>query len=287
MESFTRSGLHFPVRDTVPAGTRNGTVVLLHGFPQGPSSWDAVVPLLVEAGHRVVVPTLRGYAPSARPNGVAAYAAVELDDDLAALIGGIGDGPVHLVGHDWGAIIAWSFAASHPDLLRSVTGVSVPPLKAFLQGLQNPRQLKSSWYVGFFQVPGLVERAVSSGFGRSRLIAALTASGQTEERAARDIDALLTSEGGLTAAVNYYRAIRLSRGKHRGDITAPAMFVCSTGDTAITSAATRSAARSTSGAYRSATLLGVSHWIPEEAPGELAALVLDHVGGSRQRSLQR
>ena len=278
MESFRRAGLKFPVRDDAASGDRQGTIVLLHGFPQGPSSWDAVVPLLADAGYRVVVPTLRGYAASNRPAGVAAYAARELDDDVAALIGELGDGPVHLVGHDWGANIAWSFAARRPELLVTVTGVSVPPIAAYVRGLQNPRQLKASWYVGAFTIPGLIEGTVATGLGKRQLIAALRASGQTSERATRDIEALLDSDGGLTAALNYYRAARIGLRERRGRITTPAMFVWSTGDTAITSAATRTAARCVAGNYRSSTLLGVSHWIPEEAPVELATVILEHAG---------
>lgn len=279
MEHFVRSGLTFPVLDTAPTGPRASlaTMVLLHGFPQGPAAWDAVVPRLTGAGYRVVVPTLRGYAASARPRGVASYSADELGADLEALVGALG-GPVHLVGHDWGASIAWLFAARRPELLRSVTGVSVPPLKALLQGLRNPRQLRASAYIAALAVPGLVERAAGRKLGRRGLRAALAASGQTPERVDRDLAPLLASPAALTAAVSYYRAARIAPREHPGDITVPALFVWSTGDTAITSAATRSAARCVAGSYRGATLPGVSHWIPEEAPAQLSGLILEHAG---------
>jgi len=142
---FTRDGLVFDVRDTGPP---DGTpVLLLHGFPQDSRSWDAVSPLLHARGYRTIAPDQRGYSPGARPRPRRAYRASELTGDIVELIEVAGLGPVHLVGHDWGAAVAWGLAAARPDLLRSLTALSVPHPAAFVQSLLTSSQALKSWYI--------------------------------------------------------------------------------------------------------------------------------------------
>jgi pimeloyl-ACP methyl ester carboxylesterase len=260
-----------------PAGA--DTVVLLHGFPQRSSSWDAVVPLLTGTGLRCVRMDQRGYSPGARPRGRSAYRLSELVDDAVALIQDTGAGrPVHLVGHDWGAAVAWATAAARPDLLRSLTALSVPHPAAFRRALLTSRQVLASWYMLAFQPPWLAERLLAArrdGTPSPRLVRALVGQGQRPELAERDASAMDSAT--LTGALAWYRALPLSGGLRVRPVTVPTMMVWSDGDRAITGYAARGSRRYCRGPYRFEELAGVSHWIPDEAPAELAGLLVDHL----------
>jgi pimeloyl-ACP methyl ester carboxylesterase len=181
--SFTRDGLVFTVHD---AGPVDGIpVVLLHGFPQDSRSWDAVSTLLHTRGYRTIAPDQRGYSPGARPRPRRAYRPAELTQDIVTLIQAAGQGPVHLVGHDWGAVVAWQVAAVRPDLLRSLTALSVPHPAAFLQAVLTSSQARRSRYMLYFQLPRLPERRLTSGKPWERF---LRSAGMSPKAAARDAD---------------------------------------------------------------------------------------------------
>src|SRR5699024_5511668 len=146
--TFARGPLRFRA---VVAGPDDGEpVVLLHGFPQRVSSWDAVAPLLHEAGCRTIALDQRGYCATARPRGRRAYRLSELVGDVLALLDTLaaegGSGTAHVVGHDWGAVVAWALAAAHPERVRTLVPVSVPPPAAFLRSMVTSDQLGRSWY---------------------------------------------------------------------------------------------------------------------------------------------
>ena len=271
ISSFTRDGLVFDVRD---AGPVDGTpVVLLHGFPQDSRSWDALSPLLHARGYRTLAPDQRGYSPGARPGTRHAYRVSELTEDIVALIEIAGLGPVHLVGHDWGAAVAWELAAQRPDLLRSLAALSVPHPAAFVRALFSSSQALRSWYMLFFQLPWLPERQISSGKSWER---ALRSTGMSSAAAARDAD-LMRDRDAARSALNWYRAIMFSRpAVLPGKITIPTLYVWSDGDTAIGPKGAELTSRFVAAPYTYEVLEGVSHWIPEEAPGMLDALLGRH-----------
>jgi pimeloyl-ACP methyl ester carboxylesterase len=279
--TVARDGLAF---DVTTAGPPEGEpVVLLHGFPQSARCWDAVTPALAAAGLRTIAPDQRGYSPGARPAGRAAYRLPELVADAAAVVEAAlaetGRTRAHVVGHDWGAAVAWALAGLRPELVRTVTGLSVPPLGAMAAALRRPRQLRASWYMAAFQVPGLAERAFAVPAGQRwspNLVRMLVRSGQTRERAERDA-AGLADPPALTAALDWYRADALTGGTRIPQATAPALYVWSDGDTALTRDAAELAPAHVAGPFRYVELRGVSHWIPDEAPDALAELLLDHV----------
>ena len=183
IERFRRAGLVFPTSDTGPLD--GPPVLLLHGWPQDGRSWDAVTPGLNAAGYRTYAPTLRGATASANPASRRAYRSAELLADVEAMVGAIGR-PVHLVGHDWGAALAWTVAARRPDLARTLAAISVPHPAAFREALKGGRQLRKSWYMGFFQLPVLPELALGPRAARLRL---LGSSGQDADSARRDASA--------------------------------------------------------------------------------------------------
>jgi len=131
-------------------------VLLVHGFPDHARSWRLQLPALAEAGYRAVAPTLRGYEPSSQPAD-GDYHIVRMAEDL-------GGEPVHLVGHDWGAVIAYVAAALAPDRLRSLTTLAIPhPGRLQSEGLRKlPSQILNSWYMLFFQLRGLADFVVEA-----------------------------------------------------------------------------------------------------------------------------
>ena len=275
MYQYRRGELVF---DVVDAGPADGPVViLLHGFPQTNTSWDAVIPKLTAQGYRCLAPNQRGYSPGARPTRRRDYRMSELVADVRVLIDSSGAQRVHLVGHDFGALVTWFAAAQMPDRLATVTALSTPHPIGGLKALVSSRQAFASWYVYVFQLPRIPERVFVGGDGAATGLAKfLEAHGQTTECAERDARAMAAS-GAFTAAVNWYRAMPLNRFLRllRTKITVPTMHVFSDGDAFLTTEGAYACGRGVSGEYRFEMLHGVSHWIPDEAPGAVADLLLE------------
>jgi pimeloyl-ACP methyl ester carboxylesterase len=265
--SYERAGLAFDVIDDGPLD--GPPVVLLHGFPQRATSWAKVTPLLGEAGLRTHAPDQRGYSPGARPPGRRAYKILELVDDVVALIGRI-DAPVHLVGHDWGATVAWNVAARHTDRLASLTAVSVGHPEAFKRALRTVDQARRSWYMGLFQLPFVPERLLS---GRWFVQKFLGNSGMTEEMLAT-YRVEIVDQGALTGGLNWYRAIPFALFDELPDVSVPTTFVWSEGDVALGRRMAELTEEHVNGPYEFNELTGASHWIPEERPAELAEAII-------------
>jgi len=143
MRTFRNGSLEFDVIDEGPSD--GPVVVLLHGFPQFATSWERVIPELTAQGYRCLAPDQRGYSPGARPARRRDYRVPLLVSDVDALIDASGAESVHLVGHDWGAAVAWAYASAHPERLVSLAPMSVPHPAAFLRALATSRQFASSW----------------------------------------------------------------------------------------------------------------------------------------------
>ncbi|MEZ0539751.1 alpha/beta fold hydrolase [Fibrella arboris] len=143
----------------VEAGPADGPlVILLHGFPEFWYGWRAQIDALAQAGFRVWVPDQRGYNLSDKPFGCQAYSIDRLVADVVGLIDAAGAQKATVVGHDWGALVAWWLAATYPDRLNRLVCLNVPHYAVMLRFLRtSPRQLLRSWYAGFFQLPWLPE----------------------------------------------------------------------------------------------------------------------------------
>jgi pimeloyl-ACP methyl ester carboxylesterase len=274
MENYRSGNLIFDVVDDGPAD--GPVVVLLHGFPQFNTSWSKVIPRLTAQGYRCLAPNQRGYSRGARPTRRRDYRIPKLVEDVLALIDASGASKVHLVGQDWGALVAWAVAADYPDRLATVSPISVPHPAAFFRALVSSRQALASWYMYVFQLPQLPERFLLGRHGRAAPLAkALRSAGQSAEAADRDARAM-TEPGVLTAALNWYRAIPLSDLRDpRRKISVPTLYVWSDQDTALVAKSAQNTGDYVSGEYRFETLRGVSHWIPDEKPDVLADLLLE------------
>jgi len=261
--------------DVRTAGSDDGEpVVLLHGFPQTSLSWSAVAPLLADAGFRVVAPDQRGYSPDARPPRVSDYAMEHLVGDVLGLADALGLDAFHLVGHDWGASLAWIVAARHAARLRSLTAVSVPHLAAYNAALQaDPDQQERSSYIRLMREEGKAEDVLLEDDGR-RLRAMYDG-----KIPATHVDAYVDfflDRPALTAALAWYRAMTAALADTPA-VSVPTTFVWSDGDWAIGRTSAEACGQHVTGPFRFVELNGVSHWIPEEAPDALAAAILERV----------
>ncbi len=138
-------------------------VLLLHGWPDLWFSWEQTMRALEARGYHTFAPDQRGYGRSSKPPHVRDYALAILTEDVVQLIERLQTGPVHLIGHDWGGVVAWSLALTRPDLVRTLTVVNAPHPWVFVKSLfTRPTQLMRSWYMFLFQIPGLAELLLGS-----------------------------------------------------------------------------------------------------------------------------
>ncbi len=268
IERYKRDDLTFEVIDSGPLAGE--PVVLLHGWPQRATMYDQVTPVLNEAGYRTFCPDQRGYSPGARPRSRFAYRVKQLVGDVVGLIDQIGQ-PVHLVAHDWGAVVAWSLAGRHPDKILSLTVASVGHPAAYMRSWLNFDQLRKSWYMAVFQLPVFPERALSKSGGRVEGL--LGMSPDALERFHREY----IGDGATRGGLNWYRSLPLVSPGDLKKVTVPTTLVWSDEDVACGEAQAKRTAQYVTGPYELITLHGVSHWIPEEAPAEFAAAILQRI----------
>jgi len=276
------ASLRIPVGDEVfearAAGPEEGELVLLlHGFPQTSWSWRHQLDALGDAGYRAVAFDQRGYSPEARPAEVERYRIPSLVADVLAVADEIGGFTFHLVGHDWGAAVAWQVAGRHPDRLRTLTALSVPHPFAFgraLSGEGGSDQGSRSGYIELFRSEGAAEAFVADGAAGLRNLYAMSGLGQADVEPYVEV---LTQPGAMQAALNWYVAADVSAVEGLGPITMPTMFVWSTEDPALGREGAEWTTEYVEGPYRFEVLEGVSHWIAEEAPDRLTQLLLEHL----------
>ncbi len=203
------NGIHLHV---VQAGPKSGIpVILLHGFPEFWYGWRKQIPALVEAGCRVIIPDQRGYNLSDKPKGIKNYRIDELVKDIVGLIDALDYQKINIVGHDWGAVVAWTLAYQHPERIQHLGILNVPhPLvmRRFLT--RDMEQIRRSWYMFFFQLPWLPEMGMRADDWREA-VRALRGSGLIHTFTNEDIQQYKeawSQPGAITAMINWYRALR-------------------------------------------------------------------------------
>jgi pimeloyl-ACP methyl ester carboxylesterase len=257
----------------IEAGPPDGDlVVLLHGFPQSPAAWTGVVPALTAAGYRVVAPWLPGYRGGFVPQDHELRLQVAADE-VVGLADGLGAERFHVVGHDWGALVAWRLAADVPERVATITALSVPHPRAMVAALPVGQALRSA-YVAFFRVPVAAEHVLGLARGGPlRLV--LRRSGLPARVADGYVDHLV-DRGVLGAALGWYRANGVRQLLDVGSVTVPTLLVWGRHDPAIGRAAARSCHRFVTGDYRFEEL-DEGHWLPETQPAAVAAALLAHL----------
>ncbi|HYO18670.1 MAG TPA: alpha/beta fold hydrolase [Dermatophilaceae bacterium] len=273
MHQFAREELTFDVRDGGPSDGE--VVVLLHGFPEDGGSYDAVVPALHEAGYRTLVPDQRGYSPQARPRGRWRYRLADLVADVIALLDQAGVLQAHLVGHDWGAAVAWEMARRHPDRVLTLTALSVPHLQAMAWAWRHSRQARRSSYVALFQIPVVVEYGLAA-----RLERTLIRSGLRPDYAAH-YGQRFSTPSSLSGPLNWYRALPWAVFDGEGRriaavVTVPTTYIWGRRDPFIDRAAASRSERYVEADYRFVEL-DANHWLPENYAAEIVPLILDRL----------
>lgn len=260
-------------------------VVLLHGFPEFWWSWRHQLAALATAGHHAVAPDLRGFNLSDRPPRVRDYRMSALRADLAGLIRSLGADRAVVVGHDWGGGVAWSFAEHHPEMVDRLVVMNCPHPARMRQGLRTARQLRRSWYMLFFQLPWLPEWAMRLRDFRA-LRRAFTRDGLAPADAEPYVEAARAA-GGLGGGINYYRASartllaeRFRRRRPSDEtapsrpIAAPTLIVWGQDDRMLLEELAHPDPRWVPDA-RVAFVPGASHWVQNDRPAEVNALLLD------------
>jgi len=293
------------------AGPPDGPVVILtHGFPELAYSWRHQIPALAKAGYRVIAPDQRGYGGSTRPEAIEAYDIAELTGDVVGLLDYAGAERGALVGHDWGAVVAWSTPLLHPDRVAAVAGLAVPPVPRPLTPVTEAlRRIfgDNFFYMLYFQQPGVADAEMDADPRRSlrRMLGGMRAP-QDETAALRMLapgpegfidrlpepdrlpDWLAAAEleyyvaefsrTGFTGALNWYR--NYERNWHitahpaAETIGVPSLFVGGTDDPVLAFTKTTRAREVAIGPYRQVMLDGAGHWIQQERPNEITAELL-------------
>ena len=263
------NGLTFHV---ATAGSGPRLALCLHGFPESSYSWRHQLPLLAELGYRVWAPDLRGYGGTSKPAGVAAYSIEHLIEDVAALIEASGCTEVLLIGHDWGAIVAWYYAMFGRRPIAKLVIMNVPHPAVARQAMRSFQQLRKSWYIFFFQLPWVPERFLARN-DYAAIAAAFRGMAVDKSRFPREVleeyKRSAAQPGALTAMLNYYRA--LLRGMPRAaklrmpTIRVPVLMLWGEEDAALgkeLSYGTEAYVYNLVLRY----LPRVSHWVQQEAP---------------------
>ncbi len=263
----------------VVLGGSGPLVVLLHGWPESWVTWRHVMGPLRDAGFTVAVPDLRGFGDSEKPPHVDDYAVDRVATDVHALIRALGHERAHVVGHDWGGVVAWQLALRHDDVLDKLVIVNAPHPGLFKKRLRHFDQLKASYYMFVFQVPFVAERLVSSDDFRP--LKNILKYQPRREGAFTDEDVELyvraiKKPGALTAGLNYYRAAGraavaeglrgLKGGRHRGGVVErPTLVVWGLDDSALPPENLDGLDRVVT-SVRTVRIPQCSHWVQHDAP---------------------
>jgi pimeloyl-ACP methyl ester carboxylesterase len=257
-------------------------VVLLHGFPEFWWSWRKQIPALAAAGFRVVAVDMRGYAQSDKPPHWRDYRLEILAGDIAGLIAALGEERAHVVGHDWGAAVAWAVATLHPERVERLAILNVPHPETMLRTLRSsPRQLRRSWYMFFFQIPWLPERLLRRGGrrGLERIYGEARPGAFTAEDYGRYEEALL-GPGGLKGPIDYYRAA-LRQSPRRAQaffrpIPAKTLVIWGELDRHLLAKMAEPDPRLVPD-VRVVRLPDASHWVHHDEPDEVNRLLVEHL----------
>ena len=245
-------------------------VILLHGFPDSGRLWRNQVPALADAGFHVIVPDLRGYGRSDKPEPVASYGLATLVGDVMAVLTDAGAERAHVVGHDWGAALAWLCASLAPERVDHLAVLSVGHPATFRRTLE---QNQKSWYMLLFQYAGIAEQWLTAddwaNFRRWAL-----------HPDADAVIAELEAARSLTPGLNWYRANLppeswVAPPLALPHVQAPAMGIWSTDDIALTEVQMTDSAQNVAGPWRYERIDGVGHWMQLEVPDRVNELLVD------------
>jgi pimeloyl-ACP methyl ester carboxylesterase len=296
---------------------RGPLVLLLHGFPESSHAWRHQVRALGAAGFRAVAPDVRGYGQTDAPPDVKDYRLSELVADAAAVVEACGEKRAVVVGHDWGASIAWECARRRPDVFQAVAAMSVPFMPrapAPPTSILGKRFLGSFFYMLYFQEPGVAEKELVADVRRSLRLIYYGACGETASPgqgfafkppgagllegmidppslpawwSEADLDALTTAfqRSGFRGPLSRYRAMDLDWAESAAladvKVDVPAIFIAGDRDMTVmlTAHALDRMKDHVPQLQRQVMIPGGGHWIGEERPDEVNAALLGFLRG--------
>ena len=261
-------------------GTGEKLALFLHGFPEHSFSWRYQLPAVADLGYQAWAPNMRGYGNSSKPKGISSYNLDTLVEDVADIIEASGCKETVLIGHDWGAVVAWHFAIAD----------RLPPTHLIICNVPHPRsmqqafgweQLKKSWYIFFFQIPRLPEHLL--GKNNARGIGEMIRNTFVDpEKFPQEVAEVFSRNanqpGALTAMINYYRALRGStnRSKWKNSdvpiIKTPTLMIWGEEDVALSKETTYGTEQYVT-SFEIRYLTKVSHWVQQESPEEVNAMM--------------
>ncbi len=272
------NGLRF--RTLVDGPADGELVVMLHGFPEGAESWTRQIDRVAKTGALAVAPDTRGYGMSDAPAGVEDYKVDRLTEDVAAIIRSFGRDHAHIAGHDWGALVAWFFAGTHPEMTKTLTVLSVGHPAAVMQArLTDLEQREASEYIGLFVIEGKAEQVLAEeDFRRLRAMFGDTLPRSVAENFIRS----LQRPGRLTAALNYYRAnfvppAEWATRATQLTVAAPTTLIWGDQDPYLRRLQAEKTAEYMQGEYRLEILEGAGHWLQFERPDEVGRNLIDSI----------
>lgn len=257
-------------------GPKDGTpVLLIHGWPDNAQLWRNQIPALTEVGYRILAPDVRGYGRSDKPESVNQYQVGRVATDFIAILDHESLESAHVIGHDWGASLAWYLALSYPNRFRSLVALSVGHPLAFRRA--GFGQLRRSWYMLLFQFEGIAERWLADDdWARFRAFSG----GHPETETWIEN---LSGPGALSGSLGLYRANMGPENLVAPEpdlplVTIPTMGIWSTRDFALTEHQMSGSAEFVEAEFRYERIEDASHWIPLDAPDDLNSLLIDWLG---------
>ena len=254
-------------------------VVLIHGFPEFWFSWRHQIPALVAAGYRVIAPDMRGYNLTDSPARVSQYKIEVLASDVVGLIKHAGEQKAHVVGHDWGAAVAWQVAMRYPKIINQLAILNVPHPRAFQKGIRRPSQLIKSWYMFFFQIPLFPELLLSRRYRKVMRKIATKHYVNQGKLSDSDIEAYSTvfnNRKSLRGPINYYRAALRSPFSTRKSIrviNAKTLVIWGRKDRYLGIRLAQPSSEDVPNCRLE--YLDASHWVQQDAPLEVNKLLID------------
>ncbi len=245
-------------------------VLLLHGFPECWYAWRHQLPALAEH-FRVVAPDLRGYNLSEKPSDISAYRLEYLVEDVLALADHYKAEQFYLVGHDWGAMVAWATALLHPERVAKLAVLQIPHPRLFLENMKGA-QLQASWYIAAFQVPILPELMMSLDnyrFVEQGFLHPSTKPGTISKADVQIFKEACAQPGALTGEINYYRAnlgLNNQLQKYKDPVKVPTLFIYGEKDFAVLPETVKDLNKYVDSTYQEVRLPDCGHWVQQEAP---------------------
>jgi pimeloyl-ACP methyl ester carboxylesterase len=280
------SGFDGPVLVRIPAngrtfrarlaGDHGDGVIMLHGFPATSAMYEPLLSRAAADGYRAVAFDQRGYSPGARPDDIESYVLSELVTDVLAVADAVGFERFHLVGHDWGSAVGWVVAGRAPERVLSWTGQSIAHPAAFTEALaSDPDQQRRSAYFEFFSRPWVPETVFSFNG-----MAALREAYEPMSDAQRtEYLRVFAEPGAMTAALNWYRALPLSRAQAQGQtppkIVRPTLFIWGNADESVGRAGVKAQTKYIDAPYQELEL-DAGHWVLEEQTAPVTEAILAH-----------